>query len=333
MPSYPFKAYQVIEKTVDAFQHNIAKRNTDQLPQNGLLIKVAYSSLNYKDALSALGHKGITRKYPHTPGIDASGEVIESNSLLFKAGDKVIVTGYDLGMNTDGGFGEYINVPAEWVVPLPPALSLKESMVIGTAGFTAALALHHILQMAATLQNGILLVSGATGGVGSMAVNIAAKLGFQVVASSGKQDKHDYLKAIGATEIINRSDLIDLSGKALLRPRWDCAIDTVGGITLATILKTLNPHGSVAVCGNVLSSELQTTVYPFLLNGVNMLGVNSATTPMSLRLKIWNLLSNNWRPDFSKIETKETELIHLHEFILQISKGILSGRVILSHNQ
>lgn len=326
-----FKAYQVIEHDNGSFQHKIVDRKISDLPSHGVLIQVAYSSLNFKDALSASGHKGITRLYPHTPGIDAAGEIVATNSSSFQIGQKVLVTGYDLGMNTSGGFGEYINVPADWVVSLPSELSLKESMIIGTAGFTAAISLHHISQMNHTAATDTMLVSGASGGVGSMAVNMASKAGFKVVAASGKQEKYEYLKRLGAAEIISRDEINDLSGKALLRPKWDCAIDTVGGNTLATILKSLKPHGSVAVCGNVQSSELHTTVYPFLLNGVNMLGVNSATTPMSLRCILWNMLAEEWRPDFDKIETIETDLWHLQDYIDLISRGNLSGRTLLCY--
>ena len=252
---------------------------------------MAYSSLNYKDALSARGNKGVTRQYPHTPGIDASGTVIESTSPEFKEGDQVIVTGYDLGMNTLGGFGEFINVPADWVVPLPVGLSLKESMVIGTAGFTAALAMHHLLQCLQKPGDGPLLVTGATGGVGSLAILLASKLGFEVIASSGKSYKQEYLTSLGAKKVIERSAVDDQSGRMLLRAQWAGAIDTVGGNTLATVLKSLQQHGNVAACGNVASPLLNTSVFPFILNGVNLLGVNSATTPMPLRREIWDNLS------------------------------------------
>ncbi len=205
MYSNTFKVFWVTEESDNSFKSQIIQRSTDDLPQNGVLIKVAYSSLNYKDALSATGNKGVTRRYPHTPGIDAAGIVVESNSDKFQPGDQVIVTGYDLGMNTAGGFGEYINVPAEWVVPLPDGLSLLESMIVGTAGFTAALSIHHLLRSGQKPEDGPLLVTGSSGGVGSFSVAIASKLGFNVTASSGKTDQHEYLKKLGAQAILGRS--------------------------------------------------------------------------------------------------------------------------------
>lgn len=331
MKSFPFKAYWVTEETDGSFHHQVIERNTDDLPKNGVLIKVAFSSLNYKDALSASGNKGVTRRYPHTPGIDAAGNVIESNSPDFKPGDPVIVTGYDLGMNTMGGFGEYINVPAGWVVPLPAGLSMKESMILGTAGFTAALAMHNLLRCEQKSENGSLLVTGATGGVGSLSVAIATKLGYEVTASTGKADKAEYLSKLGAKTVINRTEVDDLTGRMLLRPQWAGAIDTVGGNTLATILKSLKPHGSVASCGNVASPLLNTSVFPFILNGANLLGVNSATTPMLLRRELWNKLAYEWKPDLQLIKTELVGLNEMHLCIEKILKGEISGRVVLEH--
>lgn len=332
MKNISFKAYWVTEESEGSFKSQIIQRFTDDLPQNGILIKVSYSSLNYKDALSASGNKGVTRRYPHTPGIDVAGIVVESNSDKFQHGEHVIVTGYDLGMNTAGGFGEYINVPAEWVVSLPDGLSLKESMIHGTAGFTAALSMHHLLRCGQRLEDGPLLVTGASGGVGSISVAIASKLGFNVTASSGKSDQHEYLKKLGAQAIISRSEVNDQSGRMLLRPLYAAAIDTVGGNTLATILKSLKTHGNVASCGNVASPLLNTSVFPFILNGVNLLGVNSATTPMPLRLKLWDNLANEWKPDFQRIETKIGGLNEIHLSIEKILKGEITGRVVLDHS-
>jgi len=326
-----FNAFWVSEESDGTFKSQIIQRNSAELPQNGVLIKVAYSSLNFKDALSATGNKGVSRHYPHTPGIDAAGIVAESNSDKFHPGDQVIVTGYDLGMNTMGGFGEYINVPVEWVVPLPDGLSLKESMILGTAGFTAALSMHHLLRCGQKPEDGPLLVTGATGGVGSISIAIASKLGFNVTASSGKSDQHEYLHKLGAQTIVGRSEVDDQSGRMLLRPQWAAAIDTVGGNTLATILKSLKTHGNVASCGNVASPLLNTSVFPFILNGVNLLGVNSATTPMALRLKLWENLANEWKPDFQRIETKIVGLDEMHLSIERILKGGITGRVVLKH--
>ena len=331
MKNILFNAYWVTEEADGTFKNQIIQRSTDELPQNGVLIKVAYSSLNYKDALSASGNKGVTRLYPHTPGIDAAGTVVESNSNEFNPGDPVIVTGYDLGMNTMGGFGEYINVPVDWVVPLPTGLSLKESMILGTAGFTAALSMHHLIRCGQKPEDGTLLVTGATGGVGSLSVSIASKLGFNVTASTGKSDKKEYLEQLGAKTTVDREVVNDKSGKMLLRPQWAAAIDTVGGNTLATVLKSLKTHGNVACCGNVASPLLSTSVFPFILNGVNLLGVNSATTPMYLRKDLWAKLAGDWKPDFSSIEIDCVGLSELRNKIEKILQGGITGRVVVKH--
>jgi len=332
MKNIPFQAFWVTEGPEGVFRSQIVKRSIKVLPQNGVLVKVLYSSLNYKDALSATGNKGITKQYPFTPGIDAAGIVTVSNSKQFKEGDVVVVTGYDLGMNTMGGFAEYINVPAEWLVPLPSGLSAKECMTLGTAGFTAALMLHHLLRCGQLPDDGPLLVTGATGGVGSLSVAMASKLGFHVVASTGKKAKETYLINIGAKEVLQRSEVDDQSDRMLLRARWAAAMDTVGGNTLATILKSLKVHGNVACCGNVASPLLHTSVYPFILNGVNLLGVNTATTPMPLRLNIWDKMANDWKPDFDLIETKTVNLQGLKAEIGNILKGEVTGRVVVEMN-
>jgi putative YhdH/YhfP family quinone oxidoreductase len=332
MKNIPFSAYWITEESDGTFKSQVIQRNTGDLTQNGVLIKVAYSSLNYKDALSATGNKGVTRRYPHTPGIDAAGFVAESSSPDFKPGDQVIVTGYDLGMNTMGGFGEYINVLPEWVVPLPSGLSLKESMILGTAGFTAALSVHHLLRCGQKTSDGPLLITGATGGVGSLSVAIASKTGFDVTASTGKKDENEYLINIGAKTIIDRSAVDDHSGRMLLHPQWAGAIDTVGGNTLATILKSLKPHGNVACCGNVASPLLNTSVYPFILNGVNLLGINSATTPMQLRKTLWEKLAYEWKPDFQVLKTQTAGLDSIHKSIEKILEGGITGRVVLEHS-
>jgi acrylyl-CoA reductase (NADPH) len=331
MTNKDFTALQVSEEKDGSFRRQILNRNTDELIQNGVLIKVEFSSLNYKDALSATGNKGVTRRYPHTPGIDAAGIVEESNSDLFSIGDEVIVTGYDLGMNTPGGFGGYINVPADWVVPKPVGLTLEESMILGTAGITAALSLHHLLRCGQKPEHGPILVTGATGGVGSLAVSMLSNEGFEIIASTGKKDQNDFLKSIGATTVMDRSETNDQSNKALLKPRWAGAIDTVGGNTLATVLKACKEHGNVCACGNVGSPLLHTTVFPFILNGVNLLGVNSATTPMELRHEIWKNLSGKWKPLHLHNLKKLTSLIDLETWIQFILKGQVTGRIVVKY--
>lgn len=323
-----FKALVVIEEN-GKFIRSIAERKIDELPPGDVLINVKYSSLNYKDALSAFGNKGVTRKYPHTPGIDAAGIVAESSSNKFKEGDKVLVTGYDLGMNTSGGFAEYIRVPSDWVVKLPEGLSLKESMIYGTAGFTAGLSLYKLQQYSEEKINGEVLVTGATGGVGSLTVAILSKNGYNVIASTGKKDKKDFLIKLGAKEVIGREEIDDKSGKALLNRRWKAAVDTVGGNILATVIKQMDYRCSVAACGNTYSPELHTTVFPFILRGVNLLGINSAETPMDLRVVIWNKLSTKWKPDFLNEIYEECTIEQLSEKIDLILQGQITGRILV----
>ncbi|MBC2581700.1 YhdH/YhfP family quinone oxidoreductase [Clostridium sp. DJ247] len=284
-----FKAMVVNELEYNKFSREILTREISTLPEGDVLINVKYSSLNYKDALSSTGNKGVTKKYPHTPGIDASGIVIESTYKGFNAGDQVIVTGYDLGMNTSGGFGQYIRVPSDWVVKLPQNLSLKESMIYGTAGFTAALSIYKLITSGVSPNDGEILVTGATGGVGSITVSILNKLGYKVIAATGKPESKDMLLKLGAKDIILREELYDKSGRALLKGKWAGVIDTVGGNLLATAIKSTKYGGSVTCCGNVASHELSISVYPFILRGISVLGVDSVQCPMDLRLKIIHL--------------------------------------------
>jgi putative YhdH/YhfP family quinone oxidoreductase len=314
------------------FTRKLANLSTAGLPHHEVLIRVHFSSLNYKDALSAAGNRGITRKYPHTPGIDAGGIVETSLSPDFKPGDEVIVTGYDLGMNTPGGFGQYIRVPASWVVMKSAGLSLEESMVLGTAGFTAALALFHLQRCGQMPENGPILVTGATGGVGSLAVNLLSINGYEVIAATGKPELTEQLRNWGANQVIDRSAVDDLSGKALLSPKWAGAIDNAGGNTLATILKATSSHGNVCACGNVASPVLNTTVFPFILNGINLLGINSATTPMSLRRMLWDKLATDWKPKILTDIEKICVLNEMEDLIGQMLQGKCIGRNVLKHS-
>ncbi len=322
-----FKAL-IVKEVNGKFVREISNKSFDELPEGDVLIKVIYSSLNYKDALSATGKKGITRKYPHTPGIDAAGVVEESSSNQFKKEDKVIVTGYDLGMNTSGGFAEFIRVPAEWIIKLPEGLSLKESMILGTAGFTAGLSVYK-LEKAGIDKLGEIIVTGATGGVGSLAVILLSKLGYNVVASTRKKDNEEYLKKLGAKLIIDSNELDDKSSKPLLSRRWKGAVDTVGGNILSTVLRSLDYGCSVASCGNVLSPELNMTLYPFILRGVNLLGINSAETKMDLRKIIWQKLSQEWKIDHLNEITTECSLEELNEKIDLILEGKITGRILV----
>ncbi len=325
-----FKAMLVSETETKEFKREIVTRNITNLPEGDVLINVKYSSLNYKDALSAIGNRGVTRNYPHTPGIDAAGIVAESSNTDFKVGDKVIVTGYDLGMNTPGGYGEYIRVPAEWVVKLPENLSLRDSMIYGTAGFTAALSVYKLVNSGVKPDDGDILVTGATGGVGGIAISILSKIGYNVIAATGKTQEKELLLKIGAKDIINRREVDDDSGKALLKGRWAGVIDTVGGNMLATAIKSTKYGGSVTCCGNVASHEFSTSVYPFILRGVTLLGVDSVQCPMDIRLKIWDKLSSEWKSNSINDNVAEVSLEGLNERIDMILAGKHKGRTIVN---
>ena len=323
-----FKA-MIVRKADGNFSREIEERTIGDLPAGDVLIRVKYSSLNYKDALSAAGNKGVTRNYPHTPGIDAAGIVEGSSDEKIKIGDEVIVTGFDLGMNTAGGFGQYIRVPGNWVVKLPAGLTLKESMVYGTAGFTAGLSLLKLEAAGLSKAGGEVLVTGATGGVGSLAVSILSKAGYNVTAASGKIDKESFLKMLGANKVLKREDVDDSTGKALLAQRWEGVIDTVGGSILAAVIKSTKNNCSVAACGLTQSPDLILTVYPFILRGVNLLGIDSAHCGMDLRLKIWNRLATIWKPDNLEMIYSECLLEELNDKIDLILQGKITGRILL----
>ena len=320
----------VVRETEDQFSRSVENRQIDELPEGEALIRVRYSSLNYKDALSATGHRGVTQAYPHTPGIDAAGEIVESTVADYKPGNSVLVTGYDLGMNTPGGFGQYIRVPAHWLVRLPEGLTLKESMGYGTAGFTAALSVHHIIETGIKPDQGDIVVTGATGGVGSLAVAILAKNGFRVVAATGKASETNFLKELGAYEVIDRRTLDDDTGRPILSGRWAAAIDTVGGNILSTLIKTTQYHGVITCCGLVASPELHTTVYPFILRGVKLIGIDSVLSPMDLRLKIWQRIATDWKINTLNNIIAECHLEELNAQIDRILSGQMRGRIVVS---
>jgi putative YhdH/YhfP family quinone oxidoreductase len=326
-----FKALWISETQDGKINRSIVQRELDDLPAGEVLIKVHYSSLNYKDAMSASGHRGITKNYPHTPGIDAAGVVEMSKSSEFAADDEVIITGYDLGMNTAGGFAEYIRVPADWIVARPRTLTLKDCMTLGTAGFTAATALYKMKLLQQEPSMGPIVVTGSTGGVGSIAVAILAKAGFEVIAITGKSNAEEYLRYLGASRVETREFVEDLSGKALLKPRWAGAIDTVGGPTLNVLLKGCSPEGTVVSTGMVQSTALTTTIFPFILNGVTLVGVGSAGMKMTQRKIIWKLLEEEWniRDKFPAIG-KEIKLEDLtNNYIESILEGKNMGRTVI----
>jgi len=324
-----FKAMVVSETADKQFVREIKQRELSDLPSGELIIEVKYSSLNYKDALSASGNKGVTRKYPHTPGIDAAGVIVDCSNRSFAIGDQVIVTGFDLGMNTPGGFGQYISIPSGWAVKLPQGLSLRDSMAYGTAGFTAALCVMRLMAFGLAKDSGEVLVTGATGGVGSIAVGILAKLGFNVVAATGKMGEKDFLTGLGAKAVISREEASDTSGRPLQKVRWAGVVDTVGGNILATAIKTAKSGGLVAACGNAMSADLAITVYPFILRGVSLLGVDSVEVPMTTRLRAWQKLARDWKLDLSKDLITECSLDELNPKIDRILKGGIRGRVVV----
>lgn len=322
-----YKAF-LVEETKDGFVRSVKTLDTNDLPAGEVIIKVKYSSLNYKDALSANGNKGVTKVYPHTPGIDSAGIVVESKVDSIQIGDEVIVCGYDLGMNTPGGYGQYISVPAEWVVSLPSNLSLKEAMILGTAGFTAGISLLKLSEQVKP-EDGKIIVSGATGGVGSISVAILSKLGYHVVAITGKEADHDFLKELGAVEIISRSDFESLPDKPILSATYAGGIDTVGGDILVKMIKSTQLMGVVTTCGSVSSTKLDLTVFPFILRAVSLVGISAQNYPGSLRSSLWNKLANEWKPaNLLNIYT-EVSLYELDEKIKTILKGNIKGRTLV----
>jgi putative YhdH/YhfP family quinone oxidoreductase len=319
----------VVRETETGFSRQLETRSISELPDHPVLIKVAYSGLNYKDGLSASGHRGVTRTYPHVPGIDAVGVVVEDATGTMAPGQSVICTSYDLGMNTHGAFSEYIRVPVEWVVELPQGMTPMDAMTLGSAGYTAGLALWKMERNGQHPSMGPIAVTGASGGVGSLAVALLHHAGYRVIAGSGSPENADFLRQWGADEIRGREAFDDTSGKPLTRPEWAGAIDNVGGNTLATLLKSCGRNGNVASIGLVASSDLITTVFPFILNGVNLLGIDSAETPSAWRRTIWNLLATDWKlPPLEGLRTV-VDLEDLNPWLDQILAGRTCGRVVV----
>ncbi|CDZ93451.1 YhdH/YhfP family quinone oxidoreductase [Pseudomonas saudiphocaensis] len=324
-----FKALQVSENAEGRFITQVVERNTADLPAGEVLIRVSYSSLNYKDALSASGNRGVTRNYPHTPGIDAAGTVAESSVAEFAPGDEVIVTGYDLGMNTAGGFGQYIRVPAAWVIKRPSGLSLREAMILGTAGLTAALCVDKLEQAGLEPGEAPVLVTGATGGVGSIAVMLLARLGYKVAAVTGKADQAEFLQGLGASQVVERSALQAGVEKPLLKEQWAGAVDTVGGDILFNVVKSLQRGASAACCGLTAGVGFQASVLPFILRGVNLLGVDSVEIPLVVKASMWDKLSLQWKlPDLDTL-VQEIALDELPAAIERILAGQQVGRMLV----
>jgi len=324
-----FKAYVVREDKNGFFTGQIETKKFDELASNEITINVKYSSLNYKDALSAIGNKGVTKKYPHTPGIDAAGIVVSSNNEKFSINDQVIVTGYDLGMNTSGGFSEYIRVPSDWVIKLPESISLRYAMAIGTAGLTAGLCID-LLEKNNGIKNKQAIVTGSTGGVGSVAIQLLSNLGAEITAVTGKNESREFLNNLGAQTIISREELLGKFRQPLSTGIYDIGIDVVGGEILSGLLTCLKRDGVIACCGNVGGANFNTSVFPFILRGNRLLGVDSAERSLNQKESLWKKLSSDWMLDDIDKFTRTISLNDLELEIRKIYEGKQTGRVIIS---
>ena len=314
----------------EQFTVDVKELSLNDLPEGDVLLKVEYSSINYKDSLAAIPDGNIVKSYPFVPGIDLAGTVISSENPQFKEGDKVIATSYEIGVTHFGGYSEYARIPSEWLVPLPEGLSLKEAMVIGTAGFTAALSVQRLEENNVTPDKGKVLVTGATGGVGSFAISILSKLGYEVEASTGKESEHDFLISLGATSIVPREEVYDGKVRALGKQKWAAAVDPVGGEPLASLLSQIQYGGSVAVSGLTAGTKLPSTVFPFILRGVNLLGIDSVYCPMDTRLKVWNRLATDFKPaNLEQLIQQEITLEQLPEALPTLLKAQAKGRTIV----
>ena len=323
-----FKAFTAYQNKNGDFKSKIIIKDITDLPDGDLLIKVKYSSLNYKDALSASGSRGITKYYPHTPGIDAAGVIVRSNDRNFRINDRVIVTGFDLGMNTSGGFAEYIQVPSSWAVQCPNSLSTEEAMILGTAGLTAGLCVNEIEANAKIKQLNV-VVSGSTGGVGSIAIMLLSNLGAKVTSITGKKNKDEYLWNLGSSEIIDRNHFIKSTRLPLNRGNFDAAIDVVGGKILSSIIASMKYNGLITVCGNVADPNFVTTVFPFILRSNRLIGIDSASHPIKIREKIWNKFASSWKIENLNLIAKVINLSDLGNEIKKILCGKQIGRVIV----
>jgi putative YhdH/YhfP family quinone oxidoreductase len=310
-------------------ESSIEGRPSFELPPGEVVLRVAYSSLNYKDALAATGHPGVAGKFPHVPGIDAAGTVLESASPEFRPGDDVVVTSYELGVERWGGWAQLVRMPAAWVFPRPKGLSPRESMILGTAGLTAGLCVQALQHHGVTPNAGEVVVTGASGGVGTLAVKLLARLGYSVVAVSGKSEKHPWLVELGACRVVSRQQMLDPSPRPLLSARFAGAVDTVGGAMLSSLLRQLHREACVASCGLAGGAELHTTVYPFILRGVTLAGVDSAWCPTSRRQEIWDRLAGPWRLEQLDALCTEITLTQVRPYVAQILEGKVWGRVVI----
>lgn len=325
-----FKAFIVDQDENGKVSQEYKTLTKDDLPEGDVLIKVHYSGINYKDALAAQDHNAIVKKYPMVPGIDLAGTIEETNAPGFEVGDKVIVTSYDLGVSHYGGFSEYARVKSEWVIELPEGLTLEEAMIYGTAGYTAGLATEKLEKAGMSIEGNEVLVRGATGGVGTLAMLMLDNLGYDVVASTGRKDVDNQLKELGATEVIDR--LPDNDDKSLASRTWQAAIDPVGGKNLPYIVKRLDNNGSVAVIGMTGGTEFESSVFPFILRGVSIIGIDSVFTPIKLRRRVWRRLARDLKPD----QLHDIKHIITFEDIPDAIEKVINhentGRIVIDYN-
>ena len=320
----------VVEKDENRFSAEIKMLSMEDLPEADVLIRVHYSSVNYKDSLASIPNGNIVKSYPFVPGIDMAGVVVSSKNPRFNEGDEVIATSYGIGVSHYGGYSEYARIPAEWIVPLPKGLSMKEAMIIGTAGFTAALSVQALEDQLITPNQGAVLVTGATGGVGSFAVAILSALGYTVEASTGKQTEHEFLLQLGATTVLSREEVYDGKIRALGKQRWAAAVDPVGGEQLAAILSQINYGGSVAVSGLTGGGNVPTSVFPFILRGINLLGIDSVECPMNKRQDVWQRLASDYKPtNLEQLVAEEVTLNQLPDILPILLKGGATGRFLV----
>jgi len=323
-----FTAYVVTKTEAGGVSAGMAELPRDDLPPGDVTLRVEWSSLNYKDALAATAHPGVVRRFPHVPGVDAAGTIERSDSPRFRPGDRAFVTGYGLGAERWGGWADVVRLPAEFLVPLPDGLTLRESMILGTAGFTAALSVEALLRHDVPTDGGEIVVTGASGGVGSLAVALAARAGYTVVAVSGKPQAADMLRGLGASRVVGREEVNDASKKPLLSARWAGAIDTVGGNTLATLLRSTARAGCVAASGLVGGVDVPLTVHPFILRGVTLAGIDSDQCPLERRIALWNRLAGEWRLDLASL-AREVALAEIGGPVAEILAGGVVGRVVV----